>query len=188
MKGDFTRDLFDPTKHYSGVLMQQGRVQLDADWNEQDGIQRYRAEVAATDVIGASGGPLENSGFAIQVPSAGILVISRGRYYVDGILCENEQDVRFDQQPDFPNAPALAQLFGSNKLGIVYLDVWTRHISALEDPAIREVALGGADTTTRLKTVWQVKLLSVASQHPDVVNNDDPFPEWDALVEPSTVA
>ena len=56
MKGDFTRDLFDPTRHYSGVLMQQGRVQLDADWNAQDGIQRYRAEVAARDVIGASGG------------------------------------------------------------------------------------------------------------------------------------
>ena len=47
MKGDFTRDLFDPTKHYSGVLMQQGRVQLDADWNEQGSIQRYRGEVEA---------------------------------------------------------------------------------------------------------------------------------------------
>lgn len=186
MKGDFTRELFDPTKHYSGVLMQQGRVQLDADWNAQDGIQRYRAEVTARDVIGASGGPLENSGFAIQVSSTGILVIGHGRYYVEGILCENEQDVRFDQQPDFLNPPALTQLFGSNKLGIVYLDVWTRHISALEDPAIREVALGGADTTTRLKTVWQVKVLPVASQHPDVVNSDDPFPEWDALVAPST--
>ena len=186
MKGDFTRDLFDPTRHYSGVLMQQGRVQLDADWNAQDSLQRYRAEVAARDVIGASGGPLENGGFAIQVADAGIVVIRRGRYYVEGILCENEEDVRFDQQPDFPNPPALPQLFGNNKLGIVYLDVWTRHISALEDPAIREVALGGADTTTRLKTVWQVKVLPVASQHPDVVNDDDTFPEWDALVAPGT--
>ena len=33
--GDFTRTTFDPTHHYSGVRMQQGRVQLDADWNEQ---------------------------------------------------------------------------------------------------------------------------------------------------------
>ena len=30
MKGDFTRNTFDPTKHYSQVLMQQGRVQLDS--------------------------------------------------------------------------------------------------------------------------------------------------------------
>ena len=35
MKGDFSRLTFDPTKHFSGVRMQQGRVQLDADWNEQ---------------------------------------------------------------------------------------------------------------------------------------------------------
>ena len=38
MKGDFTRDTFDRTKHYSRVLMQQGRVTLDADWNEQTAI------------------------------------------------------------------------------------------------------------------------------------------------------
>ena len=30
MKGDFSRITFDPKKHYSRVLMQQGRVQLDA--------------------------------------------------------------------------------------------------------------------------------------------------------------
>ena len=30
MKGDFSRDTFDPLKHFSRVLMQQGRVQLDA--------------------------------------------------------------------------------------------------------------------------------------------------------------
>jgi hypothetical protein len=40
----------------------------------------------------------------------------------------------------------------------VYLDAWARHITALEDPSIREVALGGPDTCTRVKTVWQAKL------------------------------
>ena len=35
MPGDFSRDTFDSRNHFSGVLMQQGRVQLDADWNEQ---------------------------------------------------------------------------------------------------------------------------------------------------------
>jgi hypothetical protein len=38
MKGDFSRDSFDPVKHFSRVLQQQGRVQLDADWNEQAAI------------------------------------------------------------------------------------------------------------------------------------------------------
>ena len=35
MPGDYSRKTFDRKKHYRGVLMQQGRVQLDADWNEQ---------------------------------------------------------------------------------------------------------------------------------------------------------
>ena len=43
MKGDFSRQTFDPKKHYSAVLMQQGRVQLDADWNEQHAIDRHRS-------------------------------------------------------------------------------------------------------------------------------------------------
>ena len=38
MKGDFSRNTFDPGNHYSAVLMQQGRVQVDADWNEQAAI------------------------------------------------------------------------------------------------------------------------------------------------------
>ena len=38
MKGDFTRDTFDASNHFTRVLMQQGRVQLDADWNEQTAI------------------------------------------------------------------------------------------------------------------------------------------------------
>ncbi|WP_329060049.1 DUF6519 domain-containing protein [Amycolatopsis sp. NBC_01480] len=41
---------------------------------------------------------------------------------------------------------------------MVYLRVWERLITALQDPAIREVALGdpGPDTAARAKTVWQV--------------------------------
>jgi hypothetical protein len=46
----------------------------------------------------------------------------------------------------------------------VYLDVWERHVTALEDEAIREVALGpqGPDTTTRVKIVWQVKTIRLS--------------------------
>ena len=38
MKADLTRDTFHPLKHYLRVLTQQGRVQLDADSNEQTAI------------------------------------------------------------------------------------------------------------------------------------------------------
>ena len=42
MSGDHTRFTFDPLKRYSGVLMQQGRVQLDSDWNEEIDILKRR--------------------------------------------------------------------------------------------------------------------------------------------------
>ncbi len=42
MFGDFSRDSFDPSKHYTRVLMQQGRPLLDADWNEQISILANR--------------------------------------------------------------------------------------------------------------------------------------------------
>ena len=63
MKGDFTRSTFRPDKHYSGVRMQQGRVQLDADWNEQIDIAAHRAETETIDVIGGCGAPMHDAGF-----------------------------------------------------------------------------------------------------------------------------
>ena len=57
MKGDFTRNTFDPAKHYSRVLSQQGRVQLDADANEQAAILLHYLQTLAADLIGPAGGP-----------------------------------------------------------------------------------------------------------------------------------
>ena len=164
MKGDFTRSTFKPRKHYSGVRMQQGRVQLDADWNEQIDIAAHRTETEAIDVIGGCGAPMHNAGFALT--NGLIPKIAAGRYYVDGILCENDADVDLDKQPDLPVTklsglitPKNAAEVVPNGLYIAYLDAWQRHITALEDDGIREVALGGPDTATRTKTLWQVKLL-----------------------------
>ena len=66
--------------------------------------------------------------------------------------------VTYRTQPDYP-VPADA-LLGSAAAGTyqVYVDVWERAITYLEDDNIREVALGGPDTAARAKVVWQVKL------------------------------
>jgi hypothetical protein len=92
MTGDFTRDTFRPLRHFSAVRQQQGRVHLDADWNEQVDIGHHIARVTSRDVIGPTGMPEEAPGFLIS-PASADLLIGFGRAYVDGVLVENEASV-----------------------------------------------------------------------------------------------
>jgi hypothetical protein len=189
MKSDKSRETFHPEKHYSSVRLQQGRVLTDADWNEQSDIIEHRDEVTNIDVIGQSGFPETNGGFSLTPSGTTDLFISPGRGYVDGLLVESEDvgggnQILYSNQPDLISPPPIPTVSG---VIVAYLDVWQRHIDAIEDPLIREVALGGPDTATRAKTVWQVKILPVTSTVSDPINFDvEELPEWQALVAPST--
>src|ERR1044072_8603255 len=142
MKADFSRDTFGSVRHFRRVLMQQGRVLLDSDWNEQTAILLHYMQTLAADLIGPYGGPASELGFAILTPGdlaslpdvperVGNLqlrsnfLIGRGRYYVDGMLCENE-NLRLYAPLE---APELAQpdLVVTEELTngpyLVYLDV-----------------------------------------------------------------
>lgn len=89
MTGDFTRWTFRPEKHYHSVGMQQGRVQMDADLNEQAGIAAGLDRITRVDVIGRCGFPAAAAGFGIGVtPDGRDLTLSPGRGYVSGRLCE----------------------------------------------------------------------------------------------------
>ena len=168
MKGDFSRVTFTEKNHYRRVLMQQGRVEIDADGNEQIAIGDHIAATTTTDVVGQSGYPVTApptgaavGGFALGLNAAGTdLTIAPGRMYVDGLLVENDTPgATLLSQPDMPGA-ATAAAFGATQPGIyvVYLDVWERLITALDNPSIRESALGGPDTSVRTQVVWQAKL------------------------------
>lgn len=237
MKGDFTQIRSRLTRRYSGVRMQQGRVQLDADFNDEATIRERAEQALGRDVIGRCGVPKQGGGFRIDSAGGTDLTISPGRIYVDGLLCELEEpgtvavtasstadktvtlqsttiagrtvangdllelvdDVhpgytvrvagvdtgtsivtvdeldanRFDpaapgararfpvlyaSQPWWPTPTAL-DAPADPRTDIVYLDVWQRHVTAAEDPQLLEEALGGVDTSTRIQTVWQVKLV-----------------------------
>lgn len=92
--------------------------------------------------------------FAPAPTSARDMTISPGRMYVGGVLCENDRTVRVSAQPDLPGGPEEFPQ-GSN---LLYLDVWERHLTVIDNPLMRESALGGPDHATRTKTVWQVKI------------------------------
>ncbi|MFD3758098.1 DUF6519 domain-containing protein [Streptomyces sp. NPDC058622] len=181
MQGDFSRWTFAPQETYRSVLLQQGRVLLDADWNEHAAITAHHDEVRTTDLVGPSGGPLAEAGFAI-VDDGGErphgtpwhdLRITPGRYYVEGKLVEapcpppsaagdgTEHFVGWplDNQPHLraiADNPAFPEP-GDGRY-VALLDVWTHLVTADERPALREPALGGPDTTGRAQTVWRVRL------------------------------
>ena len=109
MPGDYSRKTFDKTKHYSRVNKQQGRVELDADWNEQMEIGEHRTFMETIDVIGISGVPKKNDGFKISVLAGGMdLEIKPGRIYIEGLLCELEPGnpasvTSYKNQPYYPD-------------------------------------------------------------------------------------
>jgi hypothetical protein len=193
MHADLSRSTFRPERHYSAVVAQQGRVQLDADLNEQTAIQLHQARTLAADLIGPHGGPRDAAGFRIEYVGGkheiDTLLIHGGRYYVDGILCdadrpapgvpvpdeESEESAPeppahwtyWDQPDGFrdPEKPGDRLPSPAQSPFVVYLNVWERSVTAAEDPALREVALGAAmpDTAARVKVVWQVLPLSLAA-------------------------
>lgn len=196
MYADLSRVTHRADRHYSAVLAQQGRVQLDADLNEQAAIQVAAVRALAVDLIGSDGGPRDAAGFEItHVPRSGDpddLTIGEGRYYVDGIACDATRPVRgvpvpdegAPQEPeapgawtywDQPNAFRDPELPGDRLPTdfpyLAYLKVWERCVTAAEDPALREIALGSAtsDTTARAKVVWQV--LAVPGDELEVGDN-----------------
>jgi len=163
MKGDFSRLRFDRAKYYTSVVAQQGRVQLDSDANEQRAIDEFLRATGLIDIIGASGAPIHDPGFEITVSAGGgSILIGAGRFYVDGLLCEAATATDYMTQPFLlhptPTAAALlAGLRSDPASGLhVWLEAWQRLITPIDDPGIKDVALGEADTTDRLQTVWRV--------------------------------
>ncbi len=255
--GDLTRSTFDAARRFSGVRLQQGRVQLDADWNEQLDIAAHRDRAHVVDTVGPNGVPKSGGGFAVAVsPDGGDLLLSPGRGWVEGTLCESgaertgaalsgatatvasvmldgspltvhdwvlvedgagtatasrlvsvDTDTReaelespplapvapvtmrrlasYAVQPDLPGpdhtqqasagAPRVLDL--ADGLYLAYLDVWERSVTALDVPEIREKALGGPDTATRDRTVWQLRLLELDGAAGDV-DCDSDLSEW----------
>ena len=172
MKGDFSRRVLDAGKHYAGVLHQQGRVWLDSDWNEEVAEQLRLLRHETLDVVGVCGVPEPGEAFLISpnpnvsATAPGDFLIGGGtgrlgRAYVEGVACQLDAPATYLTQPDLPIPPIAMPTDGSDLNAVVYLEVWDRLITVLEDADIREVVLAGPDTTTRIKTIAQVRVAVV---------------------------
>lgn len=209
MSFDASRFSFHPWRDYLGVIMQQGRVQLDADWNEWVAELGRRIQAGTLDTVGRAVVPRTTS-MGFEILAAGkSFTIGIGRMYVDGLLVENHgsaaeawdsrlaepvgaKPVDFFSQPYLPfndgaetsavkvfNRPELQQ----NIKFLVYLDVWQREVTHLQNPDLIEKAVG-VDTTGRLQTVWQVKILQDIGEF-SCFSRDAELAAWESLIRPS---
>ena len=205
MGADVSRVRFDALRDYAGVVLQQGRLLLDGDFNEYVALldRRLRAETCDLtsfgpdpDHAGVAWVPRQTpDGFRVTA-SGGKLTIGRGRMYVDGLLAENHGgtpygfdpllsertgtvDTLYETQPYWPTPDPLP----GGGPHLAYLDVWQREVTHLEDPNLVEVAVG-VDTTARAQTAWQVRLLPNVGSG-SCASDDEDIPGWLAVIRPS---
>lgn len=195
MAADLSRVRHHPLLDFAGVELKQGAVLLDADANELVAILDRRLRALAGDVLGRTTvAQTTPEAFRLTVV-AGALQIGIGRLYVDGLLAENHGhgaaafDPLLAEPTGTTTTPLLDQPYLPEPLAapaegrhLVYLDVWQREVTHLEMPDLVETAVG-VETSSRLQTVWQVRLLSGIGS--DVACGTE-LEAWTALTAPST--
>jgi len=164
MGSDRTRISYDPTQQYRAVVAQQGRVTLETDWNEAQQIASEELREETLDFVGVSGTP--DDGYKV-VSSAGSkpfdFATTLGTMYVGGVRAFVENPIQYSDQLDWlnregdPNWVDLGNLIQSPPVReLVYLLLQEQEVSAVEDSDLLEKALGGPDTTQRLRLIQHI--------------------------------
>ena len=188
MPSDRARLSYDPTRQYRSVVAQQGRVQLEADWNEAQSIAAEELRERILDVVGPSGTP--DDGYRVLeqvVPDHPFdFEVMEGTMYVGGERVFLPEHVRYGDQEEWLDragdpwwvTPGTAwrqeSQYGAdqtvqqtpeqdnqkqkqdNQRELVYLFLREQEVSAVEDPALKDVALGGPDTTQRTRLIQRI--------------------------------
>jgi hypothetical protein len=191
MPSDKTRTSDDVRQGYKGPVMQEGRVILDRDFNALQETVSAAIEADVLDIIGPCGTPDDGFGIsvpaissppapALWVPPAPLVapaphrfdfLISPGTMYVGGQRAvfpaadPGQQPFTYSyfDQPDWiqPDDPSSGSPLVSPEVEFVYLHVFEQEVSAVEDSDLKDVALGGPDTTQRLRLMRRVERLAV---------------------------
>jgi Family of unknown function (DUF6519) len=170
MGSDRARNSYDPSRHYRAVVSQQGRVTLEADLNEAEEIANETLREQTLEIVGPSGTP--DDGYRID-PRIGTFDFSvhAGSMYVGGVRVTTRgttyttQREWLDRQGDplwiEPGQPAS----NTQPNEYVYLLLNEQEVSAVEDRTLREVALGGPDTTARKRIIQRIVRAPLRAQN-----------------------
>jgi len=172
MGSDIARITYDESRQYCAVVMQQGRVTVEADWNEEEQIVNEEMRKAALDFVGPNGTP--DNGYRVietftsppeaSPPEAPFdFSVDKGTIYVGGVRAFSADPIQYSQQPDWldylgdPDWVDLSTLANAPpQQEFIYLYLREQEVSAVEDSALREVALGGPDTAQRLRLIQHI--------------------------------
>ncbi|MBZ4420181.1 DUF6519 domain-containing protein [Myxococcus sp. RHSTA-1-4] len=180
---DITRSSHDSRKHYDAMRALQGRMLTDDDLNVSDILAKEERRAERVHVIGPHGSP--DDGFSIANPSltefdGGTLIdfdIRPGTLYVGGLRLELEPGgERFSGQRDWlqQTRKDRTAIGRASRVDLVYVEAWQQPVTATEDGELLEEALGGVDTTARLRTMRRVRLFQD-------VRTEDALVAWDKL-------
>jgi hypothetical protein len=176
MKGDFSKLDFNPADNYTGVLYQQGRVFVDTDGTSETLIENHLRTILAQDAIGpnvAAVPAAQPDSFKVvqaQATTTDVTVtLKAGHLWADGIplALVSTTDVNLKATylgpPIETPQPAPSGITASTRDAVI-LEVWEDAFNAFQDPAhLIEPALGGVDTTERVKASYALKLLRLAA-------------------------
>jgi hypothetical protein len=179
MPADLARVSFDRKRKWRGLVAQQGRVTLEADWNEAASIDHEHDRRVALEAIGRAGTP--DGGYVLtpvrltDSPPTGNLgdfTIGRGTVYVGGQRLDLDDPIAYSAQPDWlnhstdrlwidptaavPPVSTPSSTPPAPSFELVYLLASEQEVSAVEDPALADVALGGPDTMGRQRILQHV--------------------------------
>jgi hypothetical protein len=158
---DISRRLFRATQRYVGARMQQGRQLLDSCWNEGDDERADLRRNTTSDLVGCSGTP--DCGFKLTYCEPNI-VIEAGVMYAGGLRFSLDAPRYLFGQPDLLKGPLIELLQrGEIDLGYVpklpllfYLEGLEAPVTPIEDRELFDPALGGVDTTVRVRRFARV--------------------------------
>jgi hypothetical protein len=166
MSSDRARVSYDPRRQYRSVVAQQGRVTLDADVNEAQEIAGEILRTETIDIVGPSGTP--DDGYkvaAVPGDTTRDFAVGAGTMYVGGERVTLPAAVKYTTQTEWLDR-AGDPLWASppqaaSATEFIYLFLREQEVSAVEDTALREVALGGPDTAQRKRLLQRIVRLPV---------------------------
>jgi hypothetical protein len=190
MATDLARLSYDPARLYTGVVHQQGRVTLEAEENEQRIIDGEQRRKELLDIVGPAGTP--DNGYLVAANGSQDLTIAAGTMYVGGLRLELDADITYSDQPDwldYADDPDWVDPGRANGNNHVVLVVSERDVTAVEDPMLYEVALGGPDAAARTRLLQHIELIATgADTCAGALASDEPLWLEEGLVfDPATM-